>query len=117
VTDPPLLSVIDDDSSLRLALSGLLRSHGYRVEAFGSVEAFLASPASTASCCVLSDIQIPGGMSGIDLKANTAKPVILMTAFGSDSVRARARQVGAVCLLEKPFTDRELIDCLGRAGA
>jgi FixJ family two-component response regulator len=115
--DDVLISVIDDDSSVRAALSGLLRSHGYRVETFASAEMFIAAPASHASRCVLSDVQLPGGMSGLDLKMRTALPVILMTAFASDAVRARAAEIGAVCLLKKPFTDSELMACLARAGA
>lgn len=111
-----LLAVIDDDSSVRVALSGLLRSHGYRVETFASAEAWLDSPAYESARCVVCDIQLPGGMSGIDLAQKTATPVILMTAFASDAVLARVAQAGAVCLLRKPFSNDELMSCLGRAG-
>jgi FixJ family two-component response regulator len=111
-----LLAVIDDDSSVRVALSGLLRSHGYRVESFASAEAWLDSPAHGQARCVVCDIQLPGGMSGIELIRKTATPVILMTAFAGDAVLARALQAGAVCLLKKPFGNDELMSCLAHAG-
>jgi FixJ family two-component response regulator len=112
----PLLAVIDDDSSVRIALSGLLRSHGYRVETFASAEAYLASSAQERAGCVVCDIQLPGGMSGIELMRQIATPVILMTAFASEAVLASAAQAGAVCLLRKPFGNDELTSCLARAG-
>lgn len=112
----PLLAVIDDDSSVRVALSGLLRSHGYRIETFASAEAWLDSPGYASARCVVCDIHLPGGMSGTELPQKTATPVILMTAFASDAVLARVAQVGAICLLKKPFSNDELVSCLARAG-
>ncbi len=97
-------------------MSGLLRSHDYRVETFASAEDFLASAACQIARCVVCDIQLPGGMSGIELKEAIATPVILMTAFASDAVLARAARRGAVCLLKKPFGNDELMACLARAG-
>lgn len=116
MTETLLLAVIDDDSSVRAALSGLLRSHDYRVDTFATAEAFLASSARQGARCVVCDIQLPGGMSGIELKQAISTPVILMTAFASDAVLARTPGLGAICLLRKPFGNDELMTCLARAG-
>ena len=116
MTDAPVLAVIDDDASVRTALSGLLRSHDYAVAAFASAEAFLASAACQSARCVVCDVQLPGGMSGIELKEAISTPVILMTAFAGDAVLARASQRGAVCVLRKPFGSDELMACLARVG-
>lgn len=116
MTDTLLLAVIDDDSSVRTALSGLLRSHDYRVETFATAEAFLASSARQSARCVVCDIQLPGGMSGIELQQAISTPVILMTAFASDVVLARTCRLGTIGLLRKPFGNDELMACLVRAG-
>ena len=114
-----LISVIDDDVSVRLSLEGLLRSLGYAVRVFAAAEEFLGSDALGSSDCIISDIKMPG-MSGLDLKhrldaARNATPVILMTAFADDAARARAMKAGAACFLSKPFDAQALIDCLARA--
>ena len=114
-----LISVIDDDVSVRQSLEGLLRSLGYPVRVFASAEEFLGSDALGESGCIISDIKMPG-MSGLDLKhrldaARYDTPVILMTAFADDTARARAMKAGAACFLSKPFDAQALIDCLARA--
>jgi FixJ family two-component response regulator len=114
-----LISVIDDDESMRLSLEGLVRSLGYEVEAFPSAEDFLAKDTAARSCCIISDIKMPG-LSGIDmigrLRADgITTPVILMTAFANETARARASRAGAVCFLGKPFEAQALIDCIDRA--
>jgi FixJ family two-component response regulator len=114
-----LISVIDDDESMRLSLEGLVRSLGYSVQSFACAEDFLAAGADGRSACVISDIKMPG-MSGIDLlgrlkETGRTVPVILMTAFANDVARARATKAGAACFLSKPFDARSLIECLDQA--
>jgi FixJ family two-component response regulator len=115
----PLIAIIDDDESVRSSVSGLVRSLGYSARTFASAAEFLGSGAQPDSACIISDVQMPG-ISGIELKealmaAGSRTPVILMTAFVSDAVMARASQAGAVCFLRKPFDAEELIRCLDAA--
>jgi FixJ family two-component response regulator len=108
-----VISVIDDDASVRAATDNLLSSHGYLVHAFASAEEFLQSASLNDASCVIADVQMPA-MSGLDLmidmraKGNTL-PFIFITAFPEESVRARALKAGAICFLAKPFAAPELI--------
>ncbi len=115
----PLVSIIDDDESLRLALVGLVRSLGYEARGFESAEAFLQSGVLASCACVVSDIQMPG-MSGIELKQhltveNIALPMVMITARPDPSLEEKARAAGAVGFLKKPFEASALIACLDRA--
>ncbi|MEW5688376.1 MAG: response regulator [Pseudomonadota bacterium] len=115
----PLISIVEDDESLRLAVVGLVRSLGYRTLAYGSAEDFLAAEEARTSNCVVTDIQMPG-ISGIELKQKlvadgVAMPVIMVTARTEPAVHERAMASGAFCLLRKPFTADALIACLDRA--
>ncbi len=114
-----LVSVIDDDASLRRAIMSLVRSAGYAVSGHASAEAFLASGEPGRSACVITDIQMPG-MSGIDLKVELdnrvlGTPVIMITARTEAPLLAEARASGAACLLRKPFEAATLMACLERA--
>ena len=114
-----LISIIDDDASLRTALTGLVRSLGYRANAFASAEDFLAAGAALHSACVLSDIQMPG-LSGIELKRQLMRdglnvPVIMITARTEAGLHERAMASGALCVLQKPFAAEALIRCLEKA--
>ncbi len=116
----PVISVIDDDESVRVSLVGLVRSLGWKVRAFASAEAFLDSDARGASDCVISDVHMPGGIDGVALKealvaTGDKTPVILISAFADDQLHARAGKAGALCLLRKPFDGSRLIDCLNGA--
>ncbi len=120
MTAQPLISVVDDDEGVRRSLDGLVRSLGYRVEMFDSAESFLGSHCATDSQCVISDVQMPGGMSGIELTQTMGDrgvitPVILISAFADDKVRTEAREAGAHCFLKKPFDGEALIACLDKA--
>jgi FixJ family two-component response regulator len=115
----PLISVIDDDESLRLALVGLIRSLGFQAHGHATAEAFLESGDIGETRCVITDIQMPG-MSGIDLKhlldsRAAAVPVIMITARTEAALIERARRSGALCLLCKPFETDDLIAWLDRA--
>ncbi|GAM99982.1 DNA-binding response regulator, LuxR family [alpha proteobacterium U9-1i] len=114
-----LISIIDDDDSLRVALVGLVRSLGYRASGFSSAEEFLAAGGGAGSACVVTDIQMPG-LSGIELKQRLVEggchaPVIMITARNEADLHERARASGAHCVLKKPFAPDALIDCLERA--
>lgn len=114
----PVISIIDDDESLRTALVGLVRSLGYEALGFGSAEEFL-QVGTGKSACIISDIQMPG-MSGIDLKRHLSAravttPVIMITARAEPGLKERALASGAACFLKKPFEADALIDCLEKA--
>ena len=114
-----VISVIDDDASVRAGTDNLLSSHGYMVHTFASAEDFLQSVHPGDSSCVVADVQMPG-MSGLDLlKQVRARgndvPFIFITAFPDESVRARALKVGAICFLAKPFAGPALIGCIETA--
>jgi FixJ family two-component response regulator len=114
-----VISVVDDDSSVRAATSKFLRSHGYTVETYSSAEQFLHSGRLDDTSCVIADLQMPG-MSGLDLlkmmraDGNRA-PFIFITAFPDEMSRALAVKAGAICFLSKPFAGPTLINCLGVA--
>ena len=114
-----VISVIDDDASVRAATNNLLSSHGYPVDTFASAEEFLQSAHLDDLCCVIADVQM-AAMSGLDLLTHMraegyAAPFIFITAFPEESVRARAMKAGAICFLAKPFAGPALIRCLEAA--
>ena len=114
-----VISVIDDDPSVRAATDNLLSSHGYLVHAFASAEEFLQSASLNDASCVIADVQMPA-MSGLDLLIHMrakgyALPFIFITAFPEASVRARALRAGAISFLAKPFAAPELISCVEAA--
>jgi FixJ family two-component response regulator len=112
----PLISVVDDDESMREAIKGLIKSLGYTVEAFASAEEFLNSRKVRRTACLVTDVQMPG-MTGLELHRHlmaSGKTIatILITAYPSDSVRERALGDGVVCYLSKPFDDDDLLACI-----
>jgi FixJ family two-component response regulator len=114
-----VISIIDDDASVRAAIDNLLRSLGYTVYTFDSAEEFLRSAHLNDASCVIADVQMPG-MSGVDLQAQLLTqgyrvPFIFMTAFPEEAIRARALKAGAICFLTKPFDRLTLIKCLDTA--
>ena len=114
-----VISVIDDDASIRAAANNLLSSHGYVVHTFESAEDFLQSAHQGDSSCVIADVQM-SGMSGLDLLTHLRTrgsnvPFIFITAFPEESIRARALKAGAIGFLAKPFAAPELIKCVETA--
>jgi FixJ family two-component response regulator len=114
-----VISVIDDDASVRAATDNLLSSHGYRVQVFASAEDFLQSAHMTDSSCVVTDVQM-SPMGGLDLLTLVRTrgynaPFIFITAFPEESIRARALRAGAICFLAKPFAGPALINCVEMA--
>jgi FixJ family two-component response regulator len=119
LSTPSVISVIDDDASVRAATNNLLRSRGYIVHTFASAEEFLQSPHLNETSCVIADLQM-SVMSGLDLLTNMRirgydAPFIFITAFPDEGVRARALKAGAICFLAKPFSAPTLIMCLDTA--
>ena len=114
-----MISVIDDDASVRAATNNLLASHGYPVQTFASAEEFLQSAHLNDTSCVIADVQMPV-MSGVELLTTMRAqgyrvPFIFITAFPDESVRARVLKAGAICFLAKPFAGPTLINCLDAA--
>ena len=115
----PVISIIDDDPSVRAATHNLLRSFGYAVHVFASAEAFLRSPQIGETSCIITDVRMPE-MSGIELQSvlreqGSAVPVIFITALPEAGVRARVFAGGASGFLTKPFDEGALIGCLEAA--
>jgi FixJ family two-component response regulator len=117
--DEPVVLVVDDDSSLRGAISSLLRSTGLRVETFGSVAEFLeANIPSTAGCLIL-DLRLPG-RSGLELQAELVRedfriPIIFISGHGDVPTTVRAMKAGAIDFLTKPFRDEDLLEAVSAA--
>jgi FixJ family two-component response regulator len=115
----PLVSVVDDDESVRESLPDLLRELGYSVRAFSSAEEFLTSDCVTETRCLILDIAMPC-MTGLDLQQELAVrgekiPIVFITALADETVRPRALEQGAVECLFKPFSDTALIEALNAA--
>jgi DNA-binding NtrC family response regulator len=111
--------VVDDDVSVREAVGSLIRSAGWRVETFGSAQAFLATPRSELPSCLVLDLHLPG-LSGLDLQQELAKadvqiPIVFLSGHGDIPSSVRAIKAGALEFLTKPFDDEELLDAI-RAG-
>jgi FixJ family two-component response regulator len=114
-----VISVIDDDESVRVATVDLLNSAGLACEAFGSAEAYLESGHAARTSCLILDVSMPG-MNGLELQQRLAVtglaiPIVFITAFPTDATRARAVAAGAACFLPKPYANEELLSCVQEA--
>ena len=114
-----LVSVVDDDESVRESLPDLLREFGFAVHAFASAEEFLASDSVGQTSCLILDMCMPG-MSGPDLQRELTLrreeiPIIFITAHGDDTVRPRVLEQGAVECLIKPFSETALLGAIDTA--
>ena len=115
----PLVSVVDDDESVRESLPDLLREVGFTVQAFSSAKEFLASPAVSQSRCLILDIAMPG-MTGPELQNELARrgnvvPIVFITAYADEARREELIELGAVDCLFKPFADTMLIEAVEAA--
>ena len=111
-----MISIIDDDRSVREAVKSLIRSLGYEAVTFASAEEYLGADGAHDSECIITDVQMPG-MTGIDLQDRLVadgyrRPIIFMSA---EEAGADASRTAAPRFLKKPFSDERLIDCLDRA--
>jgi len=111
-----VISVVDDDESLRRSLKNFLRSVGFRVETFASAEEFLTSAQRETTGCLVLDLRMTG-MSGLDLlwhlaAANVRVPAVILTAHGDEQIRQRCLGAGAVAFLDKPFRGDALLDAV-----
>ena len=112
----PMVFVIDDDASMRQAMSSLFASVGLRVTAFASASEFLQAKLPDCPTCLVLDVRLPG-LSGLDFQAELAKanidlPIVFMTGHGDIPMTVRAMKAGAVEFLPKPFRDQDMLDAV-----
>jgi FixJ family two-component response regulator len=109
----PLIAVVDDDDALRDSLDDLLQSVGFRTHGFASAEAFLQAQPAPETACLLLDVRLPG-MNGLELQRQLGVmrwqiPIIFVTAYADDDVRAHALAAGAIAVLSKPCREADLL--------
>ena len=119
IVECPLVSIVDDDESVRESLPDLLREFGYSARAFSSAEEFLASDCVGETRCLILDIAMPG-MTGPDLQQELTTrrqmiPIVFITGKTEDTIRPRSLERGAVECLSKPFSDTALFEALDAA--
>jgi FixJ family two-component response regulator len=115
--DEPIVFAVDDDASMREALSRLFRSIGMRARIFASAEDFLVFKRSDAPACLVLDVRLPG-LSGLELQRELADfgiPIIFITGHGDIPMSVEAMKAGAVEFLTKPFRDQMLLDAIRQA--
>jgi len=115
----PLISIVDDDDSLRNSLDNLIRSVGFHAQGFSSAEAFLSSNQAHDTACLILDMRLPG-MNGLELQrqllaANWRIPIIFITSHADGDAQARALEAGAVDYLYKPFREEQLLNAIDAA--
>jgi FixJ family two-component response regulator len=113
------IAVVDDDQSVRDAVTNLFRSMGFPAVAFASAEEFLNSGSLDKTSCIVLDVQMPG-MGGLSLQSHLAAagrqiPIVFVTGYPEAGVRDKAMSLGAVCFLTKPFNEDDLVDGLRSA--
>jgi CheY-like chemotaxis protein len=116
----PVISIVDDDPSVRAGTMDLLSSMGFIAQTFRHADDFLESDRRYGTSCLIADVQLPGGMSGLDLYdylvwSGEVVPTILITAFPNDKDQARARRAGVSGYLTKPFSENDLLACIRSA--
>ncbi len=114
-----LISIVDDDESVRRTTTLLIESFGFRAAAFESAETFLRSGRLHDTSCLIVDVQMPG-MNGLQLQSQLAAagcgiPIIFITAYESTDSRQKAMQAGAAAFLGKPFSDEQLLQIIRSA--
>ena len=114
-----LISIVDDDQSIREAMESLIRSVGFRTQVFASAEDFLKWKERESTACLILDVRLPG-ISGLELQrlltsVRSRIPVIFITAHGDAQTRERAIAAGAVEFLQKPFSEEALLEAVRAA--
>jgi FixJ family two-component response regulator len=112
----PLISIVDDDESVRAALKSLIDSVGFRTKVFGSGEEFLKSSYVSQTDCLIADVRMPG-MSGLDLQdrlnaAGSPLAIVFISAHDDKEARARGLRGGAIAFLQKPFSEDSLLGAI-----
>ncbi len=115
----PVISIVDDDASVREGTTDLIKAMGFIAEAFPCAEDFLKSKRLRSTSCLIADVRMPG-MNGLELhnrlvESGNAIPTILITAFPNDRDHARALRDGVFCYLTKPFDEDHLLSCIQSA--
>jgi FixJ family two-component response regulator len=115
----PLISIVEDDDSLRNSLDNLIRSVGFRAQGFPSAEAFLSSNQARNTACLILDVRMPG-MSGLELQRQMLSsswriPIIFITSHADDNARTCALEAGAVDFLYKPCREEDLLKAIDTA--
>ena len=119
VPELPIVCIIDDDASVRVAVERIARSMDLAAYTFESCRNFLDSAQLVNTSCIIADVQMPG-MSGLELQRTLKTggmniPLIFITAYPDDELRRQALDEGAVCFLNKPFQGTAIIECIERA--
>jgi FixJ family two-component response regulator len=114
--EEPIVFIVEDDTSLREALSRLFRTVDLRTEVFGSAGELLQNKLPDVPACLILDVRLPG-LSGLDIQSELAKadihiPIIFMTGHGDIPMSVRAMKAGAVDFLTKPFRDQDMLDAV-----
>jgi FixJ family two-component response regulator len=112
----PIVAIVDDDNAVGNAIEVLIRLIGLVAQAFSSGEEFSCSPELSRTGCLVVDFDMPK-MTGLDLHNNLSRlgkdiPTVLITAYPSDDIRARALEAGVICYLPKPFDESDLLNCI-----
>jgi len=115
----PIVCIIDDDASVRVAVERIVRSMDLAAYSFASCRDFLESPQLHNASCIIADVQMPE-MSGLELQRiiksrGLAAPLIFVTAYPDDKLRKQALDAGAICFLDKPFQGAAIVECIERA--
>lgn len=118
-TDRRWVAIVDDDELFRRSIERLVRSAGFRVEAFGSAEDFLEQSNLDRTACAILDVKLPG-MNGLDLQRRLMSrprpmPIVFVSAHEEAVMRATALSNGAIAFLKKPFDDSMLLDALAQS--
>ena len=119
MSEPPLITIVDDDVMICEATKDLVETFGFNARTFTSAGEFLSSDCVSSTACLISDVQMPG-MNGLQLHSKLLAsggrvPVIFITAFPDERVRKQALKAGAVCYLSKPFDGESLLSCIRSA--
>jgi FixJ family two-component response regulator len=114
-----IVAIVDDDEAVGNAIEVLMRSMGLLARAFSSGDEFLRSPELNRTGCLVVDFDMPK-MNGLDLHSKLSRlgkeiPTVLITAYPSDDIRARALEAGVICYLPKPFNESDLLNCIQSA--
>jgi FixJ family two-component response regulator len=115
----PLISIVDDDESVRDATKSLLRSYGYTAQCFGSAEEFLESTQIEETDCLITDVQMPG-LNGMELQDRLLSdghdvPTIFISVFPNPRLEQQVLKSGAIAYLSKPFKEEQLLEYIGAA--